>query len=67
MTTVMTQKQLNSLRRLLNLVGHELQTMATSDKLPDQWGELNLTSYTLQAMAAVWNQLVDDKIIPPRG
>lgn len=64
MNRVITKKQTDILRRLLHIVGQELQTMAKSDKLPDQWGELNLTSYALEAQKAVYNLMVADGLLP---
>lgn len=59
-------RELAALRRILHIVGQELITMAASEKLPDQWGELGLMSYTIEAQAAVYDQLVADKIIKER-
>lgn len=62
----LTPKQLAMLRRYLLIVGGELKTMANSEKLPDQWGELGCTTYTLDAMAAVYDLMVADKLLPQR-
>lgn len=67
MKSVMTLRQLQLLRRYLLIVSSELQTMATSEKLPDEWGNISLSSYTIAAQAAVYDLMAEDGLLPPRS
>lgn len=60
----LTPKQIAMLRRFMLIVSAELAQMANSPKLPDQWGELGCTSYTIDAMAAIYDLMVADKLLP---
>jgi hypothetical protein len=63
----LTPTQIQMLRRLMVVAGQELIQMANSKKLPDQWGEIGCTTYGIEAMAAVYNQMAADGMLPKRG
>lgn len=41
--------------------------MSKSEKLPDQWGEIGSSSYTMAAMAAVYDLMAKDGLLPAEG
>jgi hypothetical protein len=67
MKDVLTKRQTDTLRRLMIIAGQELITMANSECLPDKWDiNLGLSSFTIAAKDAVWNEMIHNGMLPPR-
>jgi hypothetical protein len=63
----LTQAQIQLLRRYIHFVGKELVKLSESEKLPDQWDQLNFSSFTMAAQQAVYDSMAEINLLPKQG